>query len=66
MYLLQVKSSAYQWMHIWLTVNGYVVVFSANYQSFIVSFCFYFPTAYLPSPRYTSKSDCVVDLCGSH
>lgn len=37
-------------MHIWLTVNGYVVVFSANYQSFIVSFCSYFPTAYIPSP----------------
>lgn len=50
MYLLQVKCSAYQWMHIWLTVNGYVVVFSAHYQSFIVCFCSYFPTAYIPSP----------------
>lgn len=44
-----------------LAVNGYVVVFSSNYQSFIVSSCSYFPTAYISSPWYTSKSECVVD-----
>lgn len=43
-----------------LAVNGYVVVFSSNYQSFIVSSCSYFPTAYISSPWYTSKSECVV------